>query len=208
MKATDRLLLENKSWAQEQRASDPSFFDRMARDQKPEFLWIGCSDSRVPANQITGTAAGEIFVHRNIANVFVPTDLNLLSVVQYAVEVLQVKHVIVCGHHGCGGVRAAMSPRDMGPISHWLRNIRDVHEAHAEEIAALPEAARVDALAEWNVRAQVTSLAKSSIVQEAWHKGSDLWLHGWVYSLHDGILKELVAVAPNTPVHPAHRMVY
>jgi carbonic anhydrase len=208
MRSVDQLLLSNKSWATECKAQDPEFFSRLARDQRPEFLWIGCSDSRVPANQITGTAAGEIFVHRNIANVFVPTDLNLLSVLQYAVEVLEVKHVIVCGHRGCGGVRAAMSPNYMGPISHWLSAIRDVYETHYEAVCAAPEAKRADLLCELNVRAQVEKLAKSSIVQGAWHKRSGPWLHGWVYGLDDGILRELVAVEPRTAPPPAHQLTF
>ncbi len=206
MKPSDRLLLNNKSWAQERHADDRTFFARLAADQRPTFLWIGCSDSRVPANQITGTEAGEMFVHRNIANLCIPTDLNLLSVLQYAIEVLEVAHVIVCGHHGCGGVKAALSRQDMGPINHWLRGIRDVHDRHFEEISALAPEQRVNALCEWNVRDGVAELAKSSIVQAAWKKRKGPWLHGWVYSLEDGILKELTALAPGTPIHPAYQL--
>ncbi len=206
MNSTEELLLKNKSWSQERRAVDPSFFQRLATQQAPEFLWIGCADSRVPANQITGTESGEVFVHRNIANVCVSTDLNMLSVLQYAVEVLKVKHVIVCGHHGCGGVKAAMSTQYMGPISHWLRNIRDVHHRHYEDIQSVPEEQRADRLCEWNVRDGAISLAHSSIIQEAWQKREGPWVHGWVYDLSDGILHELVAIAPGTVLHPAYRL--
>jgi carbonic anhydrase len=206
MKPSDRLLLDNKSWAQERTALDPTYFERLAKEQRPEFLWIGCSDSRVPANVVTGTDAGEIFVHRNIANVCVPTDLNLLSVVQFAVEVLQVKHVIVCGHLGCGGVRAAMARRDMGPLSHWLRNIRDVYDRYYDEITALPPEQRADRLCELNVIEQARSLAKASLVQEAWQKRNGPWVHAWVYGLHDGILRELEAIAPRSELPPAYRL--
>lgn len=206
MKPSDLLLLNNKSWAQERNQADPGFFKRLSAQQKPQFLWIGCSDSRVPANTITGTDPGEIFVHRNIANVCVPTDLNMLSVVQYAVEVLEVQHVIVCGHYGCGGVQAAMTQRYMGAISHWLRHIRDVYATHMEEIDALPPEQRVNRLCEWNVRAQAQSLAKSSIIQEAWHKRKGPWVHAWVYGLADGLLKELDAISPQSPVHPAYKL--
>ena len=206
MKASDKLLLNNKSWAQERSADDPTFFKRLLEQQRPEVLWIGCSDSRVPANTITGTQPGELFVHRNIANVCVPTDLNMLSVVQYAVEALGVKHVIVCGHYGCGGVQAAMTERYMGSISHWLRHIRDVYCAHMDEISALPEADRFARLVEWNVREQARSLSKSSIIQEAWHKRQGPWIHAWVYSLRDGILNELEAIAPGSEIHPAYKL--
>jgi carbonic anhydrase len=206
VKPSDRLLLNNKSWLQERNAADPNYFKRLASQQKPQFLWIGCSDSRVPANTITGTDPGEIFVHRNIANVCVPTDLNMLSVLQYAVEVLEVQHVIVCGHHGCGGVAAALTKTYMGPISHWLRHIRDVHAAHQKEIAALPPEQRVNALCELNVRAQAESLAKSSIIQEAWAKRKGPWVHAWVYSLADGALKELAAIEPGARIAEPYQL--
>jgi carbonic anhydrase len=206
MKASDLMLLNNKSWAQERSEVDPQFFRRLVNQQKPQFLWIGCSDSRVPANTITGTDPGEIFVHRNIANVCVATDLNMLSVLQYAVEVLEVQHVIVCGHYGCGGVVAAMGTKYMGPISHWLRHIRDVYAAHADEIEALPLEQRTDRLVEWNVREQAQSLAKSSIIQQAWHKRQGPWVHAWVYALKDGLLKELDAIAPGSALPPAYRL--
>ena len=208
MKASDKLLLNNKSWAQERVADDPRYFKRLIEQQRPEFLWIGCSDSRVPANTITGTDPGQLFVHRNIANVCVPTDLNMLSVVQYAVEALGVSHVIVCGHYGCGGVQAAMTERYMGSISHWLRHIRDVYYLHTDEIADLPEPERFARLVEWNVREQARSLAKSSIIQEAWHKRQGPWIHAWVYSLTDGVLNELESIAPGAEIHPAYKLAF
>ena len=206
MKPSDRLLLNNKSWLQERQQQDPDFFSRLANQQKPQFLWIGCSDSRVPANTITGTDPGEIFVHRNIANVCVPTDLNMLSVLQYAVEVLEVQHVVVCGHHGCGGVAAALGNKYMGPISHWLRHIRDVRAHHHDELMALPPEDRVNHLCELNVRAQAESLTKSSIIQDAWRKRKGPWVHAWVYSLKDGRLKELSAFEPGSQIHPAYQL--
>jgi len=206
MNSSDRLLLNNKSWAQQRHEDDPNFFSRLATQQKPQFLWIGCSDSRVPANTITGTDPGEIFVHRNIANVCVPTDLNMLSVLQYAVEVLEVEHVIVCGHYGCGGVLAAMGKQNMGPISHWLRHIRDVHAMHLSEIDALPPEKRGERLVELNVREQARSLAKSSIIQEAWHKRKGPSVHSWVYALKDGILKEIEAIEPGSDIGRAYKL--
>ena len=208
MKPSDLLLLNNKSWAQERVDNDPDFFKRLESQQKPKFLWIGCSDSRVPANAITGTQPGEIFVHRNIANVVVPTDLNLLSVLQYAVEVLEVQHVIVCGHYGCGGVQAAMTTKYMGSISHWLRHIRDIYDAHAEEIDALPLAERANRLCEWNVREHARSLAKTPIIQRAWHERKAPWVHAWVYGLADGILDELEAIAPGSPIPRAYQLTF
>lgn len=186
----EQLLRNNKAWSQGMTARDPEFFDRLVHVQSPEFLWIGCSDSRVPANEITGTLSGEIFVHRNIANMVVHTDLNLLSVLQYAVEVLRVKHVIVCGHYGCGGVRAAMTRHDFGIINKWLRNLKDVYRIHRTEVDTLPtEEERTDRLTELNVIEQVHNLAKTSIVQRAWKNRQGPDLHGWVYRLSDGILK-------------------
>jgi carbonic anhydrase len=205
VKLTDRLLLANKSWAQERTAVDPEFFSRLALTQRPRFLWIGCSDSRVPANQITNTDAGDIFVHRNIANMVVATDLNLLSVLQYAIEVLEVEHVIVCGHYGCGGVQAALTHRSYGPINKWLLGIKDVYRLHRSELDELPEKDRVDALVEHNVVEQVRNLQKTSIVQRAWRLHKRPWLHGWVYALSDGVLKELEAIAPGSDVDPIYR---
>ncbi|MDB4976901.1 MAG: carbonate dehydratase [Myxococcaceae bacterium] len=206
MKTSDLILLNNKSWAQERRALDPDFFTRLAKEQKPKFLWIGCSDSRVPESTITSTEPGEIFVHRNIANVCVPTDLNMLSVVQYAVEVLEVEHVIVCGHYGCGGVLAAMGKQYMGPISHWLRHIKDVYAKHHEEIERLPRDQQAARLVEWNCREQAQSLAKSSIIQQAWNKRKGPWVHAWVYALKDGLVKELESISPETQIDPVYKL--
>jgi len=199
MNSFEKLLLENKAWAREKIQADPDYFKRLANIQKPEFLWIGCSDSRVPANEITGTEPGEIFVHRNIANMVVHTDLNLLSVLDYAVEVLHVKHIIVCGHYGCGGVKAALSHHNMGIINKWLRNIKDVYRYHDEEIDNIKdEEQKVNRLVELNVQEQVMNLAKTSIVQKAWKYEQRPHLHGWVYSLANGILKPVCDMPPGT----------
>jgi len=201
MKTYEKLLLENKAWAAEKVQDDPDFFNRLINIQTPEFLWIGCSDSRVPANEITGTQPGEVFVHRNIANMVVHTDLNLLSVLQYAVEVLKVKHVIVCGHYGCGGVKAAMTNHNFGIINKWLRNIKDVYRYHREEIETIStEEAKVNRLIELNVQEQVMNLAKTSIVQKAWKDRSAPDLHGWVYDLHDGIIKPVFEIPAGTHI--------
>jgi len=198
MKHFERLLLENKAWAKAKKVEDPMFFERLVNIQKPDFLWIGCSDSRVPPDQITQTQPGEIFIHRNIANLVVHTDLNLLSVLQYAVDVLQVKHIIVCGHYGCGGVKAAMERHSLGIINKWLRNIKDVYRYHKEEIDKEPtEEARLNRLIELNIEEQVMNLAKTSIVQQSWKKHQIPHLHGWVYDLHDGLIRELKSIAPN-----------
>ena len=201
----EKLLLENKAWAKEQLETDPQFFKRLASQQAPEFLWIGCSDSRVPADKITGTEPGEIFVHRNIANLVVNTDINLLSVLQYAVEVLKVKHIIVCGHYGCGGVKAAMTQHHFGIINHWLKNIKDIYRLHRDEIDALPtEEERVNKLTELNVEEQVFNLAKTSIVQSAWKKEQRPQLHGWVYGLNDGIIKPVCEMAAGDHIDPLY----
>lgn len=201
MKPHEKLLLENRAWAQEMVDNDPEYFDRLSHLQTPEFLWIGCSDSRVPANQITGTQPGEIFVHRNIANMVVNTDINMLSVLQYAVEVLKVKHVIVCGHYGCGGVKAAMNQHHYGIINHWLKNIKDIYRIHREEIEALPgEEEQVNRLTELNVREQVFNLSKTSIIQSAWKYDQRPHLHGWVYGLQDGLLRPVFDIAPGTHI--------
>lgn len=201
MKTHERLLLENKAWAAERIEEDPEFFKRLENIQTPEFLWVGCSDSRVPANEITGTQPGEIFVHRNIANMVVHTDLNLLAVLEYAVHYLKVKHIIVCGHYGCGGVKAAMTRHSFGIINKWLRNIKDVYRFHKDELDAIPgESDRVDRLVELNVMEQAMNLAKTSIVQRAWHQEQRPHLHGWVYGLKDGIIKPVCHIPPNTPI--------
>lgn len=201
-----RLLNNNKHWAEDTVARDPDFFKRLENIQKPEFLWIGCSDSRVPANEITGTQPGEVFVHRNIANMVVHTDLNLLSVLQYAVEYLKVKHIIVCGHYGCGGVKAAMTNNSLGIINKWLRNIKDVYRIHRKEINALDnEQERFDRLVELNVMEQVMDLAKTSIIQKAWLERGGPDLHGWVYRLSDGIIKPVFEMEAGTEVDPIYK---
>jgi carbonic anhydrase len=205
MNAYEKLLLENKAWAQEKVSDDPQYFERLVHIQKPDFLWIGCSDSRVPANEITGTQPGEIFVHRNIANMVVHTDLNLLSVLQYAVEALKVKHVIVCGHYGCGGVKAAMTNHNMGIINKWLRNIKDVHRFHKEEVDAIEdEEKRINTMIELNVKEQVMNLAKTSIIQKAWKYNNMPHLHGWVYDLHDGLVKPVLEIPAGTHIDPLY----
>jgi carbonic anhydrase len=201
MKSYERLLLENKAWAAERVADDPEFFDRLKNIQTPEYLWIGCSDSRVPANEITGTQPGEIFVHRNIANMVVHTDLNMLSVLQYAVEVLKVKHIIVCGHYGCGGVKAAMTQTSLGIINKWLRNIKDVYRIHREEVDAIEdEGKKANKLIELNVQEQVLNLAKTSIIQKAWKENNAPHLHGWVYGLDNGLIKPIYEMPARTHI--------
>jgi carbonic anhydrase len=201
MKSYEKILLENKAWARESLLNDPEFFLKMLDTQKPEFLWIGCSDSRVPAETITGMHPGEIFVHRNIANLVVHNDFNLLSVLDYAVEVLHVKHIIVCGHYGCGGVKAALNHHNMGIINKWLRHIKDVYRIHQDELEQITdEETRVNQLVEFNVREQVMNLAKTSIVQKAWKYEQRPHLHGWVYSLSNGILKSIFDMPPGTEI--------
>ena len=201
----EKLLLENKAWAEEKSLTNPDYFKVLAAQQAPEFLWIGCSDSRVPANQITGTLPGEIFVHRNISNLVVNTDINMLSVLQYAVEVLKVKHVIVCGHYGCGGIKAAMGQHHYGIINHWLKNIKDVYRMYRTEIDSLKtEDERVDKLTELNVREQIFNLAKTSIIQKAWKEDSRPHLHGWVYGLNDGIIKPICDMEPGADLDPLY----
>jgi len=201
MKSYEKLLLENRAWASEKVSDDPEFFNRLAHLQTPEFLWIGCSDSRVPANEITGTQPGEIFVHRNVANMVVHTDLNLLTVLDYAVNHLKVKHVIVCGHYGCGGVKASMTKHNFGIINKWLRNIKDVYRFHREELEEIKdEEARADRLVELNVKEQVMNLAKTSIVQKAWAHDQRPHLHGWVYGLKDGIINPVFEMPAGTHI--------
>lgn len=199
METYKKLLLDNKGWAKEKVQIDPEYFLRLSKIQRPDYLWIGCSDSRVPANEITATDPGEIFVHRNIANMVVHTDLNLLSVLQYAVEVLKVKHIIVCGHYGCGGVKAAMERKSLGMINKWLRNIKDVYRIHEDELKSIAsDDARVDRLVELNVQEQVMNLAKTSIVQKAWKENNYPHLHGWVYGLSDGIIRTVCEMEANS----------
>jgi carbonic anhydrase len=201
MQVYEKLLLKNKAWAQETVQDDPNFFTELSKIQNPEFLWIGCSDSRVPANEITGTRPGEIFVHRNIANMVVHTDLNLLSVLEYAVVYLKVKHIIVCGHYGCGGVKAAMNSHSYGIINKWLRNIKDVYRYHRDELSAITDLeARTNRLIEFNVMEQVMNLAKTSIVQRAWKEEQRPHLHGWVYGLDDGLIKPIYEIPACTNI--------
>ena len=203
----EKLLLENKAWAQEMVEQDPDYFNRLAHLQAPQFLWIGCSDSRVPANEITGTQPGEIFVHRNIANLVIHTDVNLLSVLDYAVNHLKVNHVIVCGHYGCGGVKAATTNHDYNHLLNmWLRNIKDVYRLYQEELESITdEEARVDKLVELNVKEQVLKLAKTSIIQRAWKYNKRPVLHGWVYGLKDGIIKSLFDMEPGAEMNNIYK---
>lgn len=206
IKATDRLLLQNQAWAQQERARDPGFFDRLLETQTPTHLWIGCSDSRVAAETVTGAKPGQIFVQRNIANLVVPTDMNLASVLQYAVDVLKVEHVIVCGHHGCGGVKAAMGDDDFGMLNGWLRNIKDIYERSTDELSHIGDKRqREDRMCELNAIAQVHNLMRTSTIQKAWAERRAPWLHAWVYGLSDGILQELLSVAPGTPIDAPYR---
>jgi carbonic anhydrase len=206
MKSYEKLLLENKAWAAEKVSDDPEYFNRLSHLQTPEFLWIGCSDSRVPANEITGTQPGEIFVHRNVANLVINTDVNVLSVLDYAVNHLKVKHVIICGHYGCGGIRAATTKTDFKPVLNmWLRNIKDVYRLHREELNSInEEEKRCDRLTELNVKEQILNLAKTSIIQRAWQNEQRPDLHGWVYGLKDGIIKPVVEMNAGTHIDPLY----
>jgi len=206
MTSYEKLLLRDKAWAKEEVENDPEFFKRLSSLQTPEFLWIGCSDSRVPADKITGTQPGEIFVHRNIANMVIHTDVNLLSVLDFAVNHLKVKHVIVCGHYGCGGIKAAMTNRDYKYVLNmWLRNIKDVYRLHREELSAInDEERRTDRLVELNVKEQVMHLAKTSIIQRAWLNEKRPHLHGWVYGLKDGLINAVFEMEAGTPIDPLY----
>lgn len=197
MQSFEKLLLENKAWAAEKVEDDPHFFERLAHLQTPEFLWIGCSDSRVPANEVTGTDPGEIFVHRNIANLVIEDDLNVLCVLEYAVTHLKVKHVIVCGHYGCGGIKAAMSDQSFGILDKWLVKIKTVYQENFDEINSLPDPEdRVNRLTEYNVRQQVINLSKTETIQKAWKTEHRPHIHGWAYGLKDGILNKISHIAP------------
>jgi carbonic anhydrase len=206
----EECFAANRRWARETVAHDPDFFKRLEKLQNPDLLWIGCSDSRLPPNEIIGRVPGELFVHRNVANLVEHTDVNCLSVLQYAIDVLQVKHVIVCGHYGCGGVRAAMSPQPLGLIDNWLRHIRDVHLWHRDELAAIADpGARLDRLCELNVEAQVANVCHTTIVQDAWSRGQRLTVHGWVYSLKDGLLRDLgMVIERPDQLPPEYRLLY
>jgi carbonic anhydrase len=192
MRVLKQLFAQNQAWAAEVLRGDPEFFARLARQQAPRYLWIGCSDSRVPANQIVGLMPGEMFVHRNVANVVVHTDLNCLSAIQFAVEVLRVGHVIVCGHYGCGGVLAALRDTKLGLIDNWLRHVQDVRARYAAQLAGLGgEEKQHERLCELNVIEQVVNVARTTVVREAWARGQELAVHGWIYGLRDGLLRDL-----------------
>ena len=210
MEQIEQLLLQNRAWVERKMMEDSEFFHRHSRNQTPHFLWIGCSDSRVPANEITATDPGEMFVHRNIANMVIHTDMSMLSVLDYAVNVLQVPHVIVCGHYGCGGVRAAMSDKQFGLIDNWIRHIKDVYRLHHEELDAIEDAGnRENRFIELNVIEQVHDLAKTSIIQNAWAAKKRPFLHGWVYDICTGLIKDLqVSMQDNGGTHDKYRYRY
>jgi carbonic anhydrase len=200
------LFERNKEWSDKIRKEDPGFFDRLASIQNPEYLWIGCSDSRVPANQITGLQPGEVFVHRNIANVVVHSDLNCLSVLQYAVDALRVKHILVVGHYGCGGVRAALNNLRLGLVDNWLRHIRDVRQKHIELLDQLPDnPSKLNALCELNVIEQVMNVCHTTVAREAWDRGQNLTVHGWIYGLSDGIVRDLnMSISAHDQAHQSY----
>lgn len=201
-----RLLLANKCWVQEKLSLSPQYFTELSKDQRPEYLWIGCSDSRVPAEEITGTQPGEIFTHRNIANLVNHTDFNLLSVLSYAVEFLKVKHIIVCGHYGCGGIKAALSSHRYGVLDQWLRQIKDSYQQHKDVIARLDGLdAQADKLVEINIYEQLRNLLKTNVIQRAWHEERRPVLHGWVYGISDGFLKTLYKIEPGSPIDEIYR---
>lgn len=193
MEQLNHLLKNNRAWADSINANDPDFFRKLADQQHPEYLWIGCSDSRVPANQITGLAPGEIFVHRNVANVVAETDFNVLAVIQYAVDVLKVRHIIICGHYGCGGVRAALENFRHGMIDNWLAGIRSLSRNHREELDGLAPDAAVDRLCELNVRSQAHHVARTTIIEDAWERGQKISIHSWIYRLDSGLITPLAA---------------
>ncbi|MBV7317031.1 carbonate dehydratase [Shewanella sp. NIFS-20-20] len=199
MKSLKPLFDNNKQWSERLRKEDPHFFEQLAKQQHPEYLWIGCSDSRVPSNQIIDLLPGEVFVHRNIANMVIHTDLNCLSVIQYAVEVLKVKHIMVVGHYGCGGIKAALSPISLGLIDNWLGHIRDIHRIYRDELNQLPPEQQVDRLCELNVIEQVTNVANSSIIRDAWRRGQQVNIHGWIYGIDNGLLTDLDVTVDGTP---------
>lgn len=190
-KEIETLLANNRAWAERVCKEDPEFFSRLSQQQNPDYLWIGCSDSRVPANQIISLPPGEVFVHRNVANLVHHNDLNALSVLQYAVDVLGVRHIMVVGHYGCGGVRAAVSGGDNGMVDIWLHSVRELYQQHRADLADLSLDEQVDRMCELNVKAQVTNLCRTKIIQHAWQRGQALWVHGWVYGLADGRVKDL-----------------
>ncbi len=202
----EQLLENNRAWATSIQASDPTFFATLSEQQSPEYLWIGCSDSRVPANQIVGLLPGRLFVHRNVANVVVHTDLNCLSVMQFAVDALGVRHIIVCGHHGCGGVSAALDNLKLGLIDNWLRHVQDVMQKHRQQLAQIEDRSlRLDRLCELNVIEQVSNVCQTTIVQQAWERGQSLAIHGWIYGLRDGLVRDLhITITGQHELAPAY----
>lgn len=201
MRDIQNLIQNNQKWAQNKTLKDPEFFKTLSKIQNPEYLWIGCSDSRIPPNEIVGLNPGELFVHRNVANLILHTDMNCLSVVQFAIEILQVKHIIVCGHYGCSGVRTAMENKQHGLIDHWLRDIKDLYETHSATLKELPtDAARFARLCELNVVEQAQNLSYTQFVQNAWDRGQKLTIHGWIYGLEDGLVKDL-GISLSDPKH-------
>jgi carbonic anhydrase len=209
MDAHKRLLLGNKAWVQDKLSVDPDYFVRNASQQKPEYLWIGCADSRVPAEDVTGAEPGELFVHRNIANLVIHTDFSMLSVLQYAVDVLQVNHIIVCGHYDCGGVKNAMTKKDLGLINKWLRYIKDVYQLHRNELEAIEDSQlRYSRLVELNVAEQVQHIAQMSLVQRAWRQERRPVIHGWVYDLSTGLLKQITALEPGSRIDDIYMFEY
>ncbi len=202
----DNLLDKNRAWARDIEDEHPGFFEKLSRQQSPEYLWIGCADSRVPANEIVGLLPGELFVHRNVANIVAHTDLNCLSVIQFAVDVLRIKHIIVCGHYGCGGVKAALSNDKHGLIDNWLREIKDIYRHHEARFRPLDEEGRVDLLCELNVAEQVRNVCHTTIVQDAWDRGQELAVHGWIYSIRDGLIRDLqLTVTGKDQIEPIYR---
>jgi carbonic anhydrase len=207
MDKLDHLFQNNRAWAEKIKTEDQRFFEKLSSQQQPEYLWIGCSDSRVPSNQIIGLMPGEVFVHRNVANIVVQTDLNCQSVIQFAVDVLKVKHIMVVGHYGCGGVRAALDGSQHGLIDNWLSSLQDIHAVHREELSRLSGEDRVDLMCELNVKAQVMNVCRTRIVQNAWARGQILNVHGWIYSVRDGLLKDLHATISQTDeIDPVYKI--
>lgn len=206
MKTLPNLFANNRKWAAEMRAADPKAFSRLVAQQSPEYLWIGCADSRVPANEIVGLMPGELFVHRNIANLVVHSDMNCLSVLQYAVDLLKVKHVIVCGHYGCGGIKAALEEQPHGLVDNWLRHVRDLHQKHLAELETMADPARrMRAMCEFNVMEQVVNIGNTTIVQDAWGRDQSVTVHGWIYDLADGLLKDLKVCTASREEHEARQ---
>jgi len=204
----DELFRNNREWADAVKARDPEFFEKLAQQQSPQFLWIGCADSRVPANEIMGLLPGEVFVHRNVANLVVHTDMNCLSVLQYAVDVLKVKHILVTGHYGCGGIKAALEDQEFGLIDNWLRHIKDIYRLYESEFDGLDEQQRFNLLCELNVTEQVANVCHTTIIQNAWKRGQDVSVHGFIFSIEDGILRDLgVHFNAVNQLPPIYRMV-